>query len=158
MQAENSNIGANISILGLLNMPLDLRDVNNKWEYMELYGKTGEDQTNLPVVARLGYYGNLSKGIALFDDLSLVEITNVPDSKIIDFSSGSFLNEKQGFSEIYSVLLIAGIVLFIIFMFLLVLFSKKIKFVKKIINLIKERIITRKYGKDRRKHERRRRK
>jgi hypothetical protein len=70
--------GANISVLGSTTAAGGLKDTGGKWRLVELYGRTGPAQTALAVLVRLGFYGSPSKGIALFDDVSLEEAAAVP--------------------------------------------------------------------------------
>jgi hypothetical protein len=88
-QVETQSVGANISVLGSTSAAGDLRDTGNRWEYVELYGRTGPAQESLGVLVRLGFYGSLAKGIALFDDVRLEEVRAVPAAaagKVIDFA------------------------------------------------------------------------
>ena len=88
-KVEAGSVGANISVLGSTSAAGDLRDTGNRWEYVELYGRTGPAQESLGVLMRLGFYGSLAKGIALFDDARLEEVGAVPAAaagKVIDFA------------------------------------------------------------------------
>ncbi len=88
-QVEAGSVGANISVLGSTSAAGDLRDTGNRWEYVELYGRSGPSQESLGVLVRLGFYGSLAKGIALFDDARLEEVGAVPAAatgKVIDFA------------------------------------------------------------------------
>ena len=81
-------IGANISVLGSTSAAGNLKDTGGKWRYVELYGRTGAGQTALAVVVRLGFYGSLATGVALFDDVILEETAALPKgAKAISFGS-----------------------------------------------------------------------
>ena len=70
--------GANLSIDGLYIFSDSLYDVTDDWVYLELYGRTGSDQTDVTIFARVGGYSGESIGRALFDDLSLRKVDVVP--------------------------------------------------------------------------------
>ncbi|MGE5551472.1 MAG: glycosyltransferase family 39 protein [Bacteroidota bacterium] len=76
IKAENAGPetkGANITVLGILETSKDLRDTQGKWEYVELYGRTGPKQEEVSVSLRLGGYGSLNTGRAFFDDVVMEE-------------------------------------------------------------------------------------
>ena len=45
--------GANLSIEGVYSLTEPIYDTNGKWEFVELYGKTGKNQRELTVYARI---------------------------------------------------------------------------------------------------------
>ncbi len=88
--------GATITVLGLTSTTKEIRGTNSGWELVEVYGRTGKDQDKLAIVARLGFYGNLTTGIAYYDDISLEEIQSVPlGNKVIDFAEDNFLRTDE---------------------------------------------------------------
>ena len=80
---ETPSIGANISVLGATVAAGDLRDTGGKWQLVELYGKTGPQQQAIAVLARLGFYGSLATGLALFDDFTVEELAKPPAGKVV---------------------------------------------------------------------------
>ncbi|MGN1020462.1 MAG: phospholipid carrier-dependent glycosyltransferase, partial [Aristaeellaceae bacterium] len=74
----DSGRGANLSIEGVYVFSEGVYDTQGEWQYVELYGETGEDQYDVTVFARVGGYSGESQGKAAFDDLSLVEVDAVP--------------------------------------------------------------------------------
>ncbi len=70
--------GANLSIEGVHARSDSFRETNGTWEYVETYGVTGDDQTEVTIFARLGGYSGESTGVACFDDLSLVQVDELP--------------------------------------------------------------------------------
>ena len=70
--------GANLSIDGLYIFSESLYDVSGEWEYLELYGQTGPNQTDVTVFVRVGGYSGESIGSAQFDDVSLRKVDMVP--------------------------------------------------------------------------------
>ena len=71
--------GANLSVEGLYVFSESIYGTTEDWEYIEIYGETGEDQTSVTLFARLGGYSGESTGKAQFDDLELVRVDDVPE-------------------------------------------------------------------------------
>jgi hypothetical protein len=86
-RVSGAEIGANISVLGIRGSSKSLLNTNGQWEYVEIYGKTGEDQYELQVAARLGFFGNEVKGIAYFDSIILEKVYSAPTEQVLNFSS-----------------------------------------------------------------------
>ncbi len=61
----------------------DVRETAGQWRLVELYGKTGPRQEAIAVLARLGFYGSLATGLALFDDFSVEELPGPPTGRTI---------------------------------------------------------------------------
>ena len=79
--------GATLSIENVFVYSDGVYDTDGEWQYVELYGYTGPKQTALTVFARVGGYGNESKGRASFDNLSLVKMDEAPeDAFVYEFS------------------------------------------------------------------------
>ena len=74
----DSGRGANLSVEGVYVFSESVYDTQGEWQYVELYGETGEDQYDVTVFARVGGYSGESQGRAAFDDLSLTEVDAVP--------------------------------------------------------------------------------
>ena len=77
------SIGANISVLGATVAAGDVRNTAGKWQLVELYGKTGPNQKAIAVLARLGFYGSLATGLALFDDFTVEELSAPPADRTV---------------------------------------------------------------------------
>jgi len=75
--------GANLSVMGVTTLSQDLKDTNGGWTQVELYGKTGAEQTELTVALRIGAYGNLNTGTADFDDAQLEPVVEPPAGKTV---------------------------------------------------------------------------
>ena len=72
--------GANFSIAGLADArSAAIVDTDGEWQYVEFYGETGPDQDTVTVFLRLGGYSGEADGVALFDDLSLTEVQEIPE-------------------------------------------------------------------------------
>jgi len=77
-------LGANISVLNILETSHDLKDTKGTWQYVELYGITGPRQRQLAVTARLGGYANVNTGKASFDAFMVEEVGHVPpDTRVV---------------------------------------------------------------------------
>ncbi len=72
--------GANLSIGGLYAFSESYfgHDASDEWHEISYYGRTGPEQKELEVFARLGGYGGESKGEAWFRDLSLKKVSSIP--------------------------------------------------------------------------------
>ena len=88
--------GATISIGDVFVYSESCYDTLGQWQYVELYGRTGDDQTALDVFCRVGGYSNLSRGKGQFDDIEVVEVDKAPaDAPVYDF----FREETASFSN-----------------------------------------------------------
>jgi hypothetical protein len=77
------SIGANISVLGATVAAGNVLDTAGTWQLVELYGKTGPRQQAIAVLARLGFYGSLATGLALFDDFTVEELSEPPADRTV---------------------------------------------------------------------------
>ena len=88
---ETEAVGANISVLGITGMAGNLTDTGGQWVPVELYGRTAPGQQSLGVLMRLGFYGSLATGLALFDDARLEEVPALPSGlaagKLLDLGA-----------------------------------------------------------------------
>lgn len=71
--------GANVSVEGVHARSEGLYETDGEWVYVETYGLTDDDQTEVTVFARVGGYSGESEGLAYFDDLCLEAVTELPD-------------------------------------------------------------------------------
>lgn len=78
----DSGRGANLSIEGVYVFSESVYHTEGGWQYVELYGETGEDQYDVTIFARVGGYSGESQGKAAFDDLCLREVDEVPGDGI----------------------------------------------------------------------------
>ncbi len=79
---DENGWGANLSVEGVYASTDWIYDTDGAWRYVEMYGETGEDQTEVVVCARLGGYSGESVGMAWFDDLRLEKVDSVPGEDI----------------------------------------------------------------------------
>ncbi len=70
--------GANLSIEGVYVFSESLYDTDGEWTYIETYGLTDSDQTEVTIFARVGGYSGESMGKAAFDDIALEVVTELP--------------------------------------------------------------------------------
>ena len=80
---DDDGYGATLSIEDVFVYSDGLYDTDGEWEYTELYGRTGPDQTMLTVFARVGGYGALSRGRASFDDLAVNRVVEAPEGAVV---------------------------------------------------------------------------
>lgn len=71
--------GANLSIGGVYVFSESLYETEGEWVFIETYGRTDSDQTELTVFVRLGGYSGESQGRASFDAISLEQVEKIPD-------------------------------------------------------------------------------
>ncbi|MEE1200584.1 MAG: phospholipid carrier-dependent glycosyltransferase [Christensenellales bacterium] len=71
-------MGATLSVKDTFVYSNVLNDTDGEWMPLELYGRTGADQNQLTLYARVGGYGMLSTGSAWFDNIELTEIDEAP--------------------------------------------------------------------------------
>ena len=108
-KAENvgdTGIGATISIKDTFCYSEALTDTHGEWVRLELYGRTGADQTELTVFARVGGYGNESVGRAWFDNFEMTAVDSVPSgvpegsfSSVSSNSGSAFTDSSEAIPE-----------------------------------------------------------
>jgi hypothetical protein len=75
--------GAFISILNYVDCSKDLKATNDQWTYLEMYAKIGAGIKTIDVTVGLGGHGNMNTGKAFFDDVSVEEVSEVPNGVTI---------------------------------------------------------------------------
>ena len=79
-------IGATISIKDTFTYSESLTDTAGEWVPLTLYGRTGEDQNELTVFARVGGYSNEAIGRAWFDNFEMTAVSSAPaDAEVKNF-------------------------------------------------------------------------
>lgn len=122
--------GANISIESKLETSPDIWETNGKWQLAEMYARTGQGITVIPVTVGIGTYGSTNTGRASFDDVTIEEVSSIPGSAVVcelnppkqqtgsDNNSGNgnanSSNNGNSFTSIIGYILIAGIFIIII--------------------------------------------
>ncbi len=94
--------GANLSILGWSFSDVRteaLTDTEGSWVYVEMYGETGPDQTEVTVCARLGGYSGDATGTARFDSLALEKVEELPDGVVADLWFDPWEEEGGGTAD-----------------------------------------------------------
>lgn len=80
--------GATLSIEDTFVYSDSVYDTGGQWQYLEMYGETGPDQTELTLMARVGGYGSTNVGRAWFDHFEMVAVDEVPEgAMLLDFST-----------------------------------------------------------------------
>ena len=93
-------IGATISIKDTFIYSEALTDTDGEWVPLTLYGRTGEDQTELTVFARVGGYGNEASGRAWFDSFEMTAIDEAPAGTVVeDFTTISSKSDDSSFTS-----------------------------------------------------------
>ena len=80
--AENcgeEGYGATLSIEDTFTYSNEILDSSGQWEELVLYGRTGEDQTELTLMIRIGGYSMINSGTAFFDNVEAVKIDSLPE-------------------------------------------------------------------------------
>lgn len=79
ISTENvSKPAANLCIMVDFNHSQPLMQGTSDWTYQEVNFHTHSNQTEVKLAVRLGMWGNTASGKALFDGLSLVELSSAP--------------------------------------------------------------------------------
>ena len=68
----------NLSIMNTDILSPYIADTNGEWADATVYFRTDRKMTQAEVALRVGYFGQLEKGTAWFDDVSLVQVEEVP--------------------------------------------------------------------------------
>ncbi len=95
----DNSVGANISVLNTSEKSIDYKG-SNDWEYIEYYGKTGDNQKSFKVCLRLGFYSGVNSGTVYFDDFKLEQLDELPantvfTSMVDTMSSDNVSNVKE---------------------------------------------------------------
>ena len=88
--------GATLSIQDTFVYSDSVYDTDGQWQYLEMYGETGPDQTELTLMARIGGYGSTNVGKAWFDHFEMVAVDEVPASALLlDFSTPAPVSDSS---------------------------------------------------------------
>ena len=75
--------GANISVGNSFARSDGVFDTQGEWVLVEMYGKTGPDQTEMDIYLRLGGYSAVSTGEAWFDCVTVEHAHDVPEGAFV---------------------------------------------------------------------------
>ena len=103
---EGGEKGANLSILGTYTYSAGVFDTAGEWVELELYGITGDVQTELTLLARLGGYSNTATGEAWFRDITLCEAETVPEGTIVQsfvMPASARGQQEDDFEDIFAI-------------------------------------------------------
>ena len=71
-------LGANLSVADIYVFSECVYDTEGQWQSVRLYGRTGKNQRQVTLFARLGGYSGEATGTAYFRNLSLEQVGSVP--------------------------------------------------------------------------------
>ena len=92
---SDTGIGANISVKGTFSYSDQLYDTDGEWVELIVYGKTGGDQDELTLCARLGGYSGTTTGSAWFDSFSMKKVDAAPEGfAVLDFDPPETSSKK----------------------------------------------------------------
>lgn len=89
-QGGEDGSGANISAIDCYEY-VEIKETYGRWKELEAYVKTKSNQNSIKLSLGLGGYDNTSKGYAIFDDLIIEKIDEIPINK----STINLLSEEQ---------------------------------------------------------------
>ncbi len=123
----DSGHGANLSVEGLYSFSDGVYGTTDGWQYIEWYGETGDDQTEVTLFVRVGGYSGESMGKASFDNLCLQQVDAVPGDgiaslwfdatqEIIDVDPVDYTDEDTSSASPFWPWLIVMSVAFLLFM------------------------------------------
>lgn len=85
---DPSESGVSISVADTFESSSYLYDTQGQWQQLTLYGRTGSDQHELTLMARVGGYGSLNAGKGWFDDFEMVRVEEAPvGAYVADFAT-----------------------------------------------------------------------
>lgn len=98
--AKTENIGkegkgANISIEGKLETSEDLKGTNSDWRQLEMYAQTGPGINSIKITVGIGGYSAINTGKAYFDDIEVVEVSNIPNGAVLAKLSNDKTNSND---------------------------------------------------------------
>ena len=107
--------GANLSFEDVMETTEGVFNTGGNWQYVEIYGKTSLFQRNVKIFVRIGGYGNLSTGTAMFDKITFEQVDNVPSDAIIHSikKRAPPKEEKEGIKFLTPSILITLLMLFV---------------------------------------------
>lgn len=117
-RADTGSKGGNLSFMGIVDTSEDHKNTVGQWQFVQMYGKTGANQKEITVAARLGGYGSLTTGKAYFDDISLEEASTVPSgSKVVSLDPGTGSTGQTTSGEPVSAMSIAAYAVIFVMLF-----------------------------------------
>jgi hypothetical protein len=87
--------GANITEEGILDHSPSVSGTTGSWVYTEMYLKIGKEIDNIAVAVSLGGYYGTNTGKASFDDITVEEVTEIPEDAVIA-TKGEYVEKETG--------------------------------------------------------------
>ncbi len=89
-------IGAHFFVDGIAAAYPEVGDTGGKWDYIQFYGRTGDDQDRITFGASLGGYGSINTGMAYFDDVSVEKLQKAPaGAEVFSLSSAGLSDSSE---------------------------------------------------------------
>jgi dolichyl-phosphate-mannose-protein mannosyltransferase len=92
--------GANIFVVGIADGYPSTVDTAGDWQYLEFYGQTGPEQSEMGIGVSLGGYSSLITGKAYYDDVTVEPLDAAPAGQdILSLDSGAVNQGESADSE-----------------------------------------------------------
>ncbi len=96
---SGSAVGANLSVLNTFEYGGGLFG-DQDWTYVELYGCTGEDQKEMTLCLRLGFYSGICTGTAWFDNVEVQQLSGKPaGAEVLSFKNAMGGSSASNYEE-----------------------------------------------------------
>lgn len=96
---SSSAVGGNISVLNTFQYEGGFTG-DQDWTYVELYGVTGEDQKEIKVCLRLGFYSGICTGTAWFDNVEVQQLSEKPTGvNVVSFKNSMSGSSASNYEE-----------------------------------------------------------
>ncbi len=79
----DSGYGATLSFEDTFSYSDSLLDTDGQWRSLTVYGRTGENQSEVTLFARVGGYGMENTGRAYFDNIEVVKVDAAPEGETV---------------------------------------------------------------------------
>ena len=108
VKAENcggEGYGATISFSDCFTYSEEALDTGGEWQQISVYGRTGKKQKDITIFIRVGGYGSLSTGRAMFDNVRAIKAENAPENadilplSTVDSSSNNSASKAADLGE-----------------------------------------------------------
>lgn len=130
IKTENveNGAGANIAAYDCNGTSSGIFGTTEKWTEHTVYLTTVKDQSSIDLSFGLGGFGNMSKGVAYFDDISIEKVSEVPeDAETVTFKPKNTDDDDASVGTGFKVLFATVIIALLVYCFFLAIRSDKHK-------------------------------